>query len=478
MKPFHSNQPTSGSGILHFHGLAAWGFCALVYLFCFSASLCAQDKAPNIIYILLDDAGYGDLSCYGQKKFSTPNIDRLASEGMQFSQHYSGSTVCAPTRCSLMSGLHTGHTFIRGNREVKPEGQWPIPADLVTIPKVLQKAGYTTGMFGKWGLGAPGSEGDPMSQGWDRFYGYNCQREAHTYYPDHLWSDGEKVPMDGETYSHDLILSETKKFIRDHKNGPFFAYLPITIPHAAMHAPEEEMKPFREKFPEFEDVIGSYSGPKVRNPVAAFAAMMTRMDRGVGEVVSLVQELGISENTIIMLTSDNGPHQEGGHRPEFFNSSGPFRGKKRDLYEGGIRAPMIAWWPGKIKAGSKSDHISAHWDVFPTLCELANTCTPQGLDGISFAPTLFGQCEEQKEHDYLYWEFHEQGKKQAIRKGPWKAVRRNLASDPNAPIELYYLPADIHEDLNLANEKPEIIKELKPLFTSSRTESEVFKFFK
>lgn len=475
MKPTHAHRT-----IPHCHYAGSLIFKTLFILGCALFSLSAADSEasrPNFVYILLDDAGYGDLSCYGQEKFSTPNIDRLAAEGMKFTQHYSGSTVCAPTRCSLMSGLHTGHTFIRGNREVKPEGQWPIPADLVTIPKVLRKAGYTTGMFGKWGLGAPGSEGDPMQQGWDRFYGYNCQREAHTYYPTHLWSNDQKVAMDGKTYSHDLILEEAKKFIRDNQDRSFFAYLPITIPHAAMHAPEEEMKPWREKFPQFEDVVGRYSGPQVRNPVAGFAAMMTRMDRGVGEIMTLIQELGLDENTIVMLSSDNGPHQEGGHRPQFFKSAGPLRGIKRDLYEGGIRAPMIARWPGKIEAGVTTEHISAHWDVFPTLCELAGIAAPCDLDGISFAPTLTGRCSEQQQHEYLYWEFHAYGKRQAIRKGPWKAVRLNVAKNPDAPIELYHLPSDIHEDTNLAQQKPDIVEAIRPLFQSARVESEVFTLF-
>ena len=291
-------------------------------------------EQPNVIYILLDDAGYGDLSCYGQKKFATPNIDRLATEGIRFTDHYSGSTVCAPTRCSLMTGLHTGHCFVRGNREVKPEGQSPMPADIVTIPRLLHQAGYTTGMFGKWGLGAPGSTSDPM-QHFDSFYGYNCQREAHNFYPDHLWKNDQRVELDGNTYSHDLIIQNAFDFIRTNKKGPFFCYMSVTIPHAAMQVPEDSMAEFRKKFAQFEGTIGKYAGPDVNNPVAGFAGMMTRLDQQVGQLLALLKELDIDDNTLVMLSSDNGPHKEGGHQPDFFDSNGPLRGYKRDLYEGG-----------------------------------------------------------------------------------------------------------------------------------------------
>lgn len=437
----------------------------------------AGNRKPNIIYIMLDDAGYGDLSCYGQKKFITPNIDRLAKEGMRFTDHYSGSTVCAPTRCALMTGLHTGHCFVRGNKEVQPEGQWPMPADIVTVPRLLKKAGYTTGMFGKWGLGAPGSASDPVEH-FDTFFGYNCQRQAHTYYPGHLWSNDKMVPLDGETYSEHLIHEATLKFIKDNAQRPFFAYVPITIPHAAMHAPEEDTKPWREKFPQFEEVEGKYGKHKiVKNPVAKFAGMMTLMDRGVGAIVSLLKKLKIEKNTVIMFTSDNGPHREGGHQPDFFDSNGPLKGYKRDLYEGGIRAPLICWWPGKIKAGTTSDHICAHWDLLPTACEIAGIKTPKNTDGISYLPTLIGKAKDQKRHEYLYWEFHERGKKQAIRMGPWKAVRLNLAKNRNAPIELYDLRKDIGEKNNIAAQHADVVGRLKPLFKSARVESEVFTLF-
>ena len=434
-------------------------------------------EKPNIIYILLDDAGYGDLGCYGQRKFSTPNIDRLATEGMKFTDHYSGSTVCAPTRCSLLTGLHTGHCFVRGNKEVMPEGQSPMPADTITIPRLLQEAGYATGMFGKWGLGAPGSTSDPAKH-FHRFYGYNCQREAHTYYPLHLWSDDQKVALDGKTYSHDLIMTEALKFVRTNRERSFFCYMSVTIPHAAMHVPEESTAPFRKTFAEFENKIGKYRGPVVRNPVAAFAGMMTRLDQGVGELLALLQQLGLDDKTLVMLSSDNGPHKEGGHMPDFFDSNGPFRGHKRDLYEGGIRVPLLARWPGTITAGATSDLMSAHWDMLPTFCELANAETPTGLDGISIVPTLLGNDEEQRPHEFLYWEFTERGKSQAARIGKWKGVRVNLKKNPDAAIELYDLATDIAESNDIAGQHPEVVRTLQAVMQEQHTDSETFPLFK
>ena len=437
----------------------------------------AADAKPNLIYILLDDAGYGDLSCYGQKKFKTPNIDRMAINGLKFTDHYAGSTVCAPTRCSLMTGLHTGHCVVRGNREVQPEGQAPMPADIVTLPRLLAKAGYSTGMFGKWGLGAPGSTSDPAEH-FSRFFGYNCQRQAHTYYPDHLWSDRTKVELDGKTYSHDLIADAALDFIRDShkKKKPFFCYMSVTIPHAAMHVPEDDAAPFRKQFAQFENKIGKYRGPQVKNPAAAFAGMMTRLDRNVGQLLELLAELDIDENTLVMLTSDNGPHKEGGHMPDFFDSNGPLRGHKRDLYEGGIRVPLIAHWPGTIMAGHTSNLISAHWDTLPTFCELAGAQTPQGLDGISMVPTLTGRGEQPK-HELLYWEFTERGKSQAVRMGKWKGVRKNLKQNPNAPLELFNLEADLGETTNIAAAHPDIVKMLNDALKSEHVESATFPLF-
>ena len=450
--------------------------CALLLLLALYSNVRAADK-PNIIYILLDDAGYGDLSCYGQKKFKTPAIDRLASEGMKFTDHYAGSTVCAPTRCALMTGKHTGHCHVRGNREVKPEGQAPMPGDVITIPRLLKDAGYTTGMFGKWGLGAPGSKSDPMEH-FDRFYGYNCQRQAHSYYPKHLWSDREKVSLDGKTYAHDPIMDEAKKFIRASAKRPFFCYMSVTIPHAAMHAPEEEMKPWRAKFPEFEKKFGRYAGPEVRNPIAAFAAMMTHLDRGVGEVLDLLKELDIDKNTLVLLTSDNGPHLEGGHDPRFFDSNGPLKGHKRDLYEGGIRVPLVARWPGRVKAGSTSDLPSAHWDMLATFCEMSGATTPNTTDGISILPTLLGKPDDQSHHEFLYWEFSPRGGNQAVRWKNWKAVRRGLKSNANAPVELYDLSTDLGEENDVAKDHAEIAVKLRSFMDQSHEPSDAFPLLK
>ncbi len=442
----------------------------------FPVALTPAAEKPNIVYILLDDAGFGDLSCYGQEKFATPNIDRLAAEGMRFTRHYSGSTVCAPTRCSLMTGLHTGHCYIRGNSEVKPEGQLPMPADTVTIPKLLKGAGYATGAFGKWGLGAPGTEGDLSHQGFDEFYGYNCQRQAHNYYPDHLWHSGERVALDGQTYAHDLIMDEALAFVRSHKEEPFFCYLPVTIPHAALHVPEEDAQPFRKKFPQFEKTVGKYAGPDITNPAAAFAGMMTRLDRGLGELMALLKELELDANTIVFLSSDNGPHKEGGHMPDFFNSNGGLRGHKRDLYEGGIRAPLLARWPGHIAPGTVTEHISAHWDLLPTLCDLAGLPTPENTDGLSFLPTLTGHEDAQKKHDFLYWEFHEQGKKQAVVMGNWKGVRLGLQKNPDAPVALYDLAKDLAETTDVAAGHPDLVARMAEIMKSAHVESKVFPF--
>lgn len=442
-----------------------------------SVDLFAAESRPNIVYILLDDAGYGDLSCYGQQQFKTPNIDRMAAEGIRFTDHYSGSTVCAPTRCSLMTGLHTGHTYVRGNREVKPEGQAAMPADIVTIPRLLKKAGYATGAFGKWGLGAPGSPSDP-SEHFDLFYGYNCQRQAHNYYPTHLWKNTERIELDGETYTAKMIGEAAFDFVRANKSKPFFVFLPVTIPHAAMHAPEEDVAPFRKQFSAFENKIGKYAGTEFKNPIAAFAAMMTIVDRQVGQLIELLQELEIDDNTLVILTSDNGPHREGGHDPEFFNSNGPLRGFKRDLTEGGIRAPMLARWPGKITPGSESNHVSAHWDVLPTLCEIAGAETPDGLDGISFLNELVGKSEEQQEHEYLYWEFYERGGKRAVRFGKWKAIQLNLNADMNSPIELYNLETDIGETTDIAGQHADLVAQAKMYFDQAHTPNEFWEFGK
>ena len=436
-----------------------------------------HSQRPNIVYLLLDDAGYGDLSCYGQTKFTTPNIDRVASEGMRFTDHYSGSTVCAPTRCSLMTGLHTGHTYVRGNREVKPEGQAPMPADITTIPRLLKKVGYATGAFGKWGLGAPGSTSDPASH-FDLFYGYNCQREAHSYYPTHLWRNREKIQLDGKTHTADLIMDEALEFVKANQESPFFLFLPVTIPHAAMHSPDEYRKPFEKKFAQFADKVGRYANTETKNPVAAFAGMMTQVDDHVGQLMQLLKELNLDDNTLVMISSDNGPHREGGHDPIFFDSNGPLRGHKRDLYEGGVRAPLIARWPNKIPPGTISNHLSAHWDVLPTVCELAGATIPEGTDGISMLQELIGNSESQKKHDYLYWEFYEQGGKRAARFGDWKAVQRNLNHQEDPAIELFHLPTDLGEEQDVSNKHPEQVKLARQIFSDAHKPSPFWAFGK
>ncbi len=436
----------------------------------------ALPTKPNIIYLLLDDAGYGDFSCYGQKKFRTPNIDRMAAQGLRFTDFYAGSTVCAPSRCSLMTGRHTGHTYVRGNKEIRPEGQQAIPQETITLAELMQQAGYVTGAFGKWGLGAPGSEGDPMNQGFDEFYGYNCQRHAHSYYPTYLWHNREKVPLDGKTYTHDLIVDRAFDFIQRHQDERFFCFMPVTLPHAALHVPEDSAAPFRKQFPQFEDTIGRYSGPEIRNPAACFAGMMTRMDDQVGQLMDLLQRLKIARNTIVLLTSDNGAHREGGHMPGFFQSTGPLRGLKRDLYEGGIRVPMIAWWPQTVHAGKVTDLPSAGWDILPTFCDLAGVDPPSDVDGISLVPTLLGQADKQQQHDYLYWEFHEQGRKQAVRMGHWKGVRLNLAKNPDAPVELYDLGTDLSETTDVSEEHPEIVAQMRKIMDEAHVESQLFPF--
>ncbi len=447
-----------------------------------------SDK-PNIIYILADDLGYGDLGCYGQKDIRTPNLDRMAHEGMRFTQHYAGTTVCAPSRSCLMTGLHTGHTPIRGNKEVQPEGQHPLPAETMTIAKLMKRAGYATGAFGKWGLGYPGSEGDPTSQGFDEFFGYNCQRFAHNYYPRFLWHNRERITLEGnagkktQQYAPDLIQEQTLAFIDKHKDEPFFLYVPSVIPHAELLVPEDEIvQSYRGKFPE-KPYKGTDDGPNykrggygsVATPYANFAAMVTRLDRHVGQILDKLHDLGLDRKTLVMFTSDNGPHSEGGAHPDHFDSNGPLRGQKRDLYEGGIRVPMIAQWPGTIKAGGETDHISAFWDVMPTAAELAGIETHQKIDGISFLPTLLGRSG-QGEHDYLYWEFHEQGGRQAVRKGRWKGIRLNVRKNPDGPLELYDLQTDLSETTNVADQHPDIVAELAQIMKAAHTDSEVFKF--
>lgn len=457
-------------------------------------SVAPPNSPPNVIFILADDLGYGDLGFLGQQYIETPNIDRLAAEGMVFTNHYSGATVCAPSRSAFMTGLHTGHTPIRGNSEIQPEGQYPMPDTLWTISKIFQKAGYTTGAFGKWGLGMNQTTGAPQNQGFKEFYGYLCQRYAHRYYPTYLWHNGVQVNLPGNdwtnkvTYAPDLIQKETLEFIENNKEKPFFLFMPVVMPHAELAAPDDEIfQKYRRKFGEekpHQAPKGGDYGPEMLipgyqstdYPRATFAAMVERIDRYVGEVVSKLEELGLSENTVIVFTSDNGAHFEGGTDYDFFDSNGPFRGLKRDLYEGGIHVPLVVKWPAKVKAGTQSDHVSAFWDWLPTFAELLGQKSPEGIDGISFLPSLLGSGN-QAQHETLYWEFHELGGRQALRKGDWKLVKYQVKDSTKTTIELFNLKSDPGEQQDLAKEQPEKVVELERIMAQSRTSNPVFNLF-
>jgi arylsulfatase A len=450
-----------------------------------------KSAGPNIVFILADDLGYGDVGFNGQKLIKTPNIDKLAREGMIFRQFYAGTSVCAPSRSSLLTGQHTGHTYIRGNKSVQPEGQHPIADSVVTIAEVLKKGGYSTAAFGKWGLGPVGSEGEPNKQGFDQFFGYNCQSLAHRYYPNHLWDNTTKIVLEGnknllynKEYAPDLIQKQAISFV-EKQNGskPFFLFLPYILPHAELIVPDDSLfQYYKGKFEEkpFKGAdygVGATSGGYASQefPHAAFAAMVARLDLYVGQVMDKLKEKGLDRNTLVIFTSDNGPHVEGGADPKFFNSSGGFRGVKRDLYEGGIREPFAARWPAAIKPGSKSDFIGAFWDILPTFAELAHTQSPANIDGISFTDALRGK-PTQKRHDYLYWEFHEQGGKQAVRQGNWKAVRLKAAGNPDALVELYDLSKDPGETRNITPQFPEKAKELGQIMNRAHVTSAIFPF--
>ena len=426
----------------------------------------AQGRKPNIVFILADDLGYGDLGCYGQKRIDTSNIDRLAAEGIRFTDCYAGSTVCAPSRSCLMTGFHTGHTRIRGNSS--PTGRVALRPEDTTVAEVLKAAGYRTGLFGKWGLGEANTTGRPTQKGFDEFFGYLNQTHAHTYYPDNLWHNDEEVFLPGNLagvkreYSPDLIAERALEFVRNSKDQPFFLYLALTIPHA-----NDEAGRFLGDGMEVPD-YGPYAAENWPTTEKGFAAMVTRMDRDIGRLMALLKELSLDENTIVMFSSDNGPHREGGHDPEFFGSRGGLRGIKRDLYEGGIRVPTIARWPGKIRPGKISSQIWAFWDLLPTAAELAGAKSPAGIDGISMLPAMLGK--PQKDHEYLYWEFFERGFDQAVRKGNWKAVRHGL----DGPIELYNLEDDLAEARNIASDHEEVVRQMQEILRTARSESKEF----
>ena len=475
---------------------------------------------PNIIYILADDLGYGDLGIYGQKKIETPNIDALAENGMRFTQHYSGSPVCAPSRCVLLTGKHTGHAYIRGNGEWGErgevwdfvamlndstlEGQRPLPANTRTLPRLLKSAGYATGMIGKWGLGAPHTESIPTTMGFDYFYGYNCQRQAHTFYPVHLYENERRVYLQNDTvpprtrmpegadpydmasyaqfnltdYSPDLMFDKLTGFVDNNADKPFFLYWATPIPHVPLQAPQRWVNFYLEKFGDEKPYLSERSYFPHRYPRAAYAAMLSYLDEQVGQLVQQLKDLGKYENTLIIFSSDNGPSFAGGADSQWFDSAGPFPNDadriKGRVYEGGIRVPMIASWPKHIAPGSTSNHISAFYDVLPTLAEVAGVAPIDGTDGISFLPTLLGD-EEQKTHEFMYWEFHQYGGQVALRMGDWKFMQRQLSED-EPTVELYNLAEDIQESNNVADQNPEIVLQAQAIINREHESPELETF--
>ncbi len=460
-------------------------------------------KRPNIVLIVADDLGYREVGCFGQKKIKTPNLDRLATEGMKLTQHYSGNAVCAPSRCVLMTGKHPGHAYIRTNKSTPPEGQEPIPASEITIAELLKDQGYVTGAFGKWGLGGPDSEGQPLKQGVDRFFGYNCQSHAHSHYPSYLWSDDKRIKLNnnppipghvgldkgadpndprsydkfkGEDYAPERINRQALQFIRDNKDRPFFLYYPTIIPHVALHIPDEDLKPYLNmgwNDPPFTRANGRGYTPHF-TPRAAYAAMISRMDEHVGRVLRLLEELKLADDTIVIFSSDNGTtHLEQEVDFEFFDSVGELRGLKGSLYEGGVRVPTIVRWPGRVPAGATSEYISGFEDWMPTILDLvgAKNAVPKNIDGISLAKALLGKT--QKPRPFLYREFPSYGGQQSVRAGDWKGIRQNMTRG-NLEIELYNLAQDPGEKNNVAKEHPEIVKKLAKIMEQEHTPSQLF----
>ena len=475
---------------------------------------------PNIIYIFADDLGYGDLGCYGQLKIETPNIDQLAANGMRFTQHYA-FPVCAPSRYLLLTGTNSGRAYIRGNHEwgergpvwdfkameENPylEGQWPIPDSTITIAEVLKTAGYTNGLIGKWGLGAPNTSGLPNKQGFDYFYGYICQRQDHTYYNGHLWENDLRVPMNNriidpnvkfpkdldsldeknyaiyqqKDYGPDYLIRAAVNFININKNKPFFLYYASPLPHVSLQAPKKWVDYYHAKFGDEKPFLGGSYFP-CRYPRATYAAMISRLDEEVGILIETLKKNGLYDNTIIMFCSDNGPAYNAGVDPVYFNSAGPFKGDygwgKGFLHEGGIREPFIVQWPGKVKAGSLSDHISATIDIMPTICELLNIPLPNNVDGISLLPTIIGQNSRQVKHDYLYFEYPEYGGQQSLRMGKWKAIRLDILKTGELQTQLFDLENDMQEQHNVAVLHPEIVKQLEAIMKKEHRTPEVERF--
>ncbi|MGB7325801.1 MAG: arylsulfatase [Rubripirellula sp.] len=459
--------------------------CQLAVAVCLGLLLVQSASAdkPNIIYVMADDLGYGDLGCYGQEVIQTPRLDQMAAEGMKFTDFYAGNTVCAPSRCVLMTGKHMGHAHVRGNAngdKASPMLVQSLREEDVTVAEVLKPAGYTNGLIGKWGLGEFDSPGSPMNQGFDRMYGYLNQVHAHNYYPEFIWDNQTKKPLrnvvkrndssyGGFTggyatkrvdYTHDLFAAESLKFVRDNKDGPFFLYLSLTAPHANNEA--SKMMGNGAEVPDF----GIYADRDWPDQDKGQAAMITRMDSDVGRLLDLLGELGIAKDTFVFFTSDNGPHDESKHNLDRFKPSGPLRGTKRALYEGGIRVPGIAWWPGTIKPGSTTDHIAYFGDWMATVAELAGAEVPPGIDSVSFAPTLLGNNDNQSQHEYLYWEFYEQGSRQAVRFGDWKAIRQPMIT---GKVELYHLADDVGERNNRASAQPDLVKKAVAMMDEAHT---------
>jgi len=456
----------------------------LFALLLFAPAVVAAAQKPNVIYLLADDLGLGDLSCYGQEKFKTPSIDRIAKEGIQFTAHYSGNTVCSPSRAVLMTGQQPGKVYLRGN--VTEEITAPLDPQMTVLPEIFKAAGYATGAFGKWGLGHTHLEGknNPLTHGFDEFCGWKSQMIAHTYYPSSYVHNGKEIPLKKGTYVHDIIMNNALQFMeRNAKEGrPFFCYIPTAIPHAAMHAPSELHQKWRKRLPQFDHIIGKYrihrgdgsdSVPDVVNPIAGFAAMLEHLDNQVSDILALLDYYDIDDQTLIIFSSDNGAHREGGHRPEFWNSTASLRGMKRDMHEGGIRTPMLARWPGVISPGTTTNHLSAFQDVLPTMAELVEQPLPKQADGISFLPLLKGMTHQQKKHEFLYWEFCKGNEQslfsQAIRMKDWKGYReKSKNQEAMTPLELYNLKEDPFEQTNLALQEPQIVTQLLSLIKKAR----------
>ena len=450
------------------------------------------DREPNIVLIVADDLGWGELGCYGQKQIQTPNIDKIAANGIKFMDFYSAQTVCAPSRCSLLSGLHQGHAFIRDNGNPKDRGkprpnemyfpgQHPIPDETLLVSELLQAKGYATAAIGKWGLGDFGSTGDPIKQGFDLFYGFNCQVHAHNHYPRFLWRNNEKeiLPgndrtLHGKTYSQDRFRDVALEFIDENKDKPFFLYLPFAIPHLSIQVPDASLELYRGDIVEEDYKHRGYL--PYPEPRAGYAAMISHMDRDIGAIMERLEKYDLTDDTLVIFTSDNGPTYDrlGGSDSVYFESAGPFTGRKGQLTEGGIRVPLVAQWPGKIQAGQTTDHLSAFWDVFPTLCDAADVSFPSSIDGISFLPCMIGKT--QKEHEFLYWEFPGYRGQQAVRMGKWKALRRGLRKKPDTPFQLFDLTQDPAEATDVASDFPEIIKQVETICAAEHVNSELFPF--